>query len=74
MTALQIRNRIRFAAAQQAWDDRLPAEPECDEIEERYAQIEEARQALTRAAKHLERYETALCDQAMADAMGALVP
>jgi hypothetical protein len=74
MTALQIRNRIRFAQAQQAWDDMLPAEPESDAIEERYAAIDEARQCLTRAARHLEKYEVALADQAMADAMGALVP
>ena len=74
MTALAIRNRIRFAAAQQAWDDRLPPEPEADEIESRFEAIEMARQKLSQAMKHLEHYEPALADQCMADAVGYLVP
>ena len=74
MTALEIRNRIRFAQAQQAWDDMLPEEPEADEIEQRYEAIEMARQKLSAAMKHLEHYEVALADQAMADAVGCLVP
>ena len=74
MSALEIRNRVRFAAAQQAWDDALPEDDEPDEIADRFDQIELARKLLTQAEKHLEKYETALCDQCMADAMGALVP
>jgi len=74
MTALEIRNRIRFAAAQQAWDDATPEDDNYDGMDDRYDAIQLALKALNRAMKHLDNYQIALCDQAMADAVGHLVP
>jgi hypothetical protein len=49
--ALEIRNRVRFAAAQHAYDCASEPEPECDEIADRRAAIEMCREELDRAVR-----------------------
>ena len=71
--AIEIRNRVRFAAAQHAYDCAAEPDPEADEFADRRAAIEMAREELDRAVMHLNSGHLMLCDQAMADAAGFIV-
>ena len=70
--AADILQRIRWAAAQESWDNRSEPEPEDDEIAGRRYAVECAQAALSRALRHLDAGSVILADNAIADAMGEL--
>jgi hypothetical protein len=74
MSALEIRNRVRLAAAQSAWDNAPEVcDDEDDELWGRRNAITEARLELDRAERLLNAGRILQCDQAMADAAGYLL-
>jgi len=71
--AREMLNRVRFAAAQSAYDNAAPPDDEPDEIAERRAQIEEAQLALIAAESMLNQGRLLTCDGLMADACNWLL-